>query len=104
MPPADGSPSAGGIAKSLFVPCDELASVKDYPHGPARIDQSAKDLRGRQVVKGVSFRVEQGEIVGPARTQRRAGKTTSFRMTCGLVEPDAGKVTLNGLDVTHWPM
>jgi lipopolysaccharide export system ATP-binding protein len=25
-------------------------------------------------------------------------------MTCGIIEPDAGKVILGGLDVTHWPM
>ena len=28
----------------------------------------------------------------------------SFRMTCGMIEPDAGKVTLAGTDVTNWPM
>ena len=33
-----------------------------------------------------------------------AGKTTCFRMTCGMIEPNAGKVTLRGIDVTHWPM
>jgi len=57
----------------------------------------------RRVVDGVSFHVDQGEIVG-LLGPNGAGKTTSFRMTCGLVEPDAGQVTLNGLDVTHWPM
>lgn len=62
-----------------------------------------KTYGGRQVVKGVNFRVEQGEIVG-LLGPNGAGKTTSFRMTCGLVEPDAGNVTLNGLDVTRWPM
>ena len=31
-------------------------------------------------------------------------KTTSFRMTCGLVMPDAGSVLLDGEEITHWPM
>ncbi len=57
----------------------------------------------RRVVDGVDFQVEQGEIVG-LLGPNGAGKTTSFRMTCGFIEPDAGRVTLNGLDVTRWPM
>ena len=57
----------------------------------------------RRVVDGVGFYVDPGEIVvllGPTG----AGKTTSFRMTCGMVEPDRGQVFLNGVDVTNWPM
>jgi lipopolysaccharide export system ATP-binding protein len=57
----------------------------------------------RRVVDGVNFQVEQGEIVG-LLGPNGAGKTTSFRMTCGLVEPDAGRVTLNAHDVTSLPM
>ncbi len=57
----------------------------------------------RRVVDGVDFYVEKGEIVG-LLGPNGAGKTTSFRMTCGLIEPDAGRVTLNGLEVTRWPM
>ena len=57
----------------------------------------------RRVVDGVDFQVERGEIVG-LLGPNGAGKTTSFRMTCGMIEPDAGKVTLDGVDVTHWPM
>jgi lipopolysaccharide export system ATP-binding protein len=57
----------------------------------------------RRVVDGVSFEVERAEIVG-LLGPNGAGKTTSFRMTCGMVEPEKGKVTLNGIDVTHWPM
>ncbi len=57
----------------------------------------------RRVVDGVDYFVERGVIVG-LLGPNGAGKTTSFRMTCGMVCPDAGKVTLNGLDVTNWPM
>jgi lipopolysaccharide export system ATP-binding protein len=62
-----------------------------------------KTYKGRKVVDGVSFFVEQGEIVG-LLGPNGAGKTTSFRMTCGMVEPDAGTVLLNEIDVTGWPM
>jgi lipopolysaccharide export system ATP-binding protein len=57
----------------------------------------------RRVVDGVSFSVEYAEIVG-LLGPNGAGKTTSFRMTCGMIEPDQGRVTLNDIDVTHWPM
>ena len=57
----------------------------------------------RRVVDGVSFIVERGEIVGLLGSNG-AGKTTSFRMTCGMIDPDAGQVILNGQDVTRWPM
>ena len=57
----------------------------------------------RRVVDGVSFTVDEGQIVG-LLGPNGAGKTTSFRMTCGMIAPDAGKVTLLGLDVTNWPM
>lgn len=57
----------------------------------------------RRVVDGVDFEVEPGEIVG-LLGPNGAGKTTSFRMACGMIDPDAGRVTLNDIDVTNWPM
>jgi lipopolysaccharide export system ATP-binding protein len=57
----------------------------------------------RRVVDGVNFCVRSGEIVG-LLGPNGAGKTTSFRMTCGMIVPNAGKVTLDGIDITDWPM
>lgn len=57
----------------------------------------------RRVVDGVSFEVREGEVVGLLGANG-AGKTTSFRMSCGLIPANEGKITLNGLDVTSWPM
>ncbi len=57
----------------------------------------------RTVVNGIDFEVDAGQLVGLLGSNG-AGKTTSFRMACGLVEPDRGKVLLNGVDVTQWPM
>ena len=62
-----------------------------------------KTYGSRRVVDGVDFEVYRGEVVG-LLGPNGAGKTTSFRMTCGMIEPNAGKVTLGGVDVTHWPM
>ena len=57
----------------------------------------------RRVVDGVDFHVEPGEIVG-LLGPNGVGKTTSFHMTCGMIEPNEGKVFLDGVDVTNWPM
>jgi lipopolysaccharide export system ATP-binding protein len=62
-----------------------------------------KSYGGRTVVKDVSISVAQGEIVG-LLGPNGAGKTTSFYMMVGLVKADQGKITLNGLDITDWPI
>lgn len=62
-----------------------------------------KSYKGRDVVKGVTVEVKQGEIVG-LLGPNGAGKTTSFYMIVGLVKPDSGKVYLNDLDITSYPM
>ncbi len=62
-----------------------------------------KSYKGRKVVDGVTVQVNQGEIVG-LLGPNGAGKTTSFYMTVGLVKPDSGKVYLDDLDITSYPM
>ena len=62
-----------------------------------------KRYGGRAVVDRVSFAVGRGEIVG-LLGRNGAGKTTSFRMTIGMVTPDAGRVIFDGQDVTKEPM
>src|SRR5262250_17703 len=57
----------------------------------------------RQVVAGVTFDVDAGEVVG-LLGPNGAGKTTSFRMTTGQVTPDDGTVVFDGHDVTQLPM
>ncbi|MHB1155938.1 MAG: LPS export ABC transporter ATP-binding protein [Phycisphaerales bacterium] len=62
-----------------------------------------KRYSGRTVVDGVSFHVRQGEIVG-LLGRNGAGKTTSFRMTIGMIGPDEGQVVFEGHDVSKQPM
>ncbi len=57
----------------------------------------------RQVVNGVDYEVERGEVVG-LLGPNGAGKTTSFRMTIGLIDADGGTVLFDGTDVTRLPM
>ena len=62
-----------------------------------------KAYKGREVVKGISVRVDQGSVVG-LLGPNGAGKTTTFYMIVGLVRPDGGEVIIDGTDVTHMPM
>lgn len=62
-----------------------------------------KSYGGRDVVNGLSFNVQQGEIVG-LLGPNGAGKTTAFYMTIGLIRPDAGHVIFNGTSITQSPM
>ena len=54
-----------------------------------RADKIEKSYRGKKVVKGISLKVNQGEIVG-LLGPNGAGKTTSFYMIVGLVKPNKG--------------
>nr|WP_267895877.1 MULTISPECIES: LPS export ABC transporter ATP-binding protein [unclassified Halobacteriovorax] len=58
---------------------------------------------GREVVKGVSIDVKQGEVVG-LLGPNGAGKTTSFYMMVGLVKADEGSIDLSGEDLTEQPI
>ncbi|MBU0640631.1 MAG: LPS export ABC transporter ATP-binding protein [Planctomycetes bacterium] len=66
-------------------------------------DNLVKSYSGRTVVDHVSYNVLDGEIVGLLGANG-AGKTTSFRMTVGMITPEAGKVRFLGSDVTALPM
>ncbi len=57
----------------------------------------------RQVVSGVDYEVDRGEVVG-LLGPNGAGKTTSFRMTIGLIDADGGTVLFDDRDVTRLPM
>ena len=62
-----------------------------------------KSYGGREVVRGVSLEIQQGEVVG-LLGPNGAGKTTSFYMIVGLVRPDAGRVLCDGKDISKLPM
>jgi lipopolysaccharide export system ATP-binding protein len=68
-----------------------------------------KTFGGRTVVNGVSFHVDEAEIVG-LLGRNGAGKTTSFRMTVGMIEADrsggeaSGRVIFDGQDITSLAM
>ncbi len=68
-----------------------------------RAENIVKKYRKRTVVKGVSFEVNQGEIVG-LLGPNGAGKTTSFYMIVGLIQPFSGKIYIDKEDITKQPV
>ena len=62
-----------------------------------------KTYRRRAVVNNVGLKLQQGEIVG-LLGPNGAGKTTTFYTIVGLIEPDKGKILLDGKDISNMPM
>ncbi|MBN1463766.1 MAG: LPS export ABC transporter ATP-binding protein [Paludibacteraceae bacterium] len=68
-----------------------------------RTENLVKRYGKRTVANHVSINVKQGEIVG-LLGPNGAGKTTTFYMTAGLVTPNEGKIFLNDIDITNYPV
>ena len=68
-----------------------------------RAENIQKIYGNRKVVKGISLEVNQGEIIG-LLGPNGAGKTTSFYMIVGMVQPNFGKIFLDDLEITEYPM
>lgn len=68
-----------------------------------RAENIVKRYGTRTVVKGVSFEVEKGEIVG-LLGPNGAGKTTSFYMIVGLITPNGGNIYLDDVNITKEPV
>lgn len=71
-------------------------------HGLAVVS-IAKSYDKRAVLSDVSLSVARGEVVG-LLGPNGAGKTTCFYSVMGLVRPDAGRIMLDGEDITPLPM
>jgi lipopolysaccharide export system ATP-binding protein len=68
-----------------------------------RVKSLRKSYKRRPVIRDVSLDLHRGEVVallGP----NGSGKTTSFYCIAGLITPDGGTVTIDGQDVTLFPM
>jgi len=68
-----------------------------------RVENLRKSYKRRPVLRDVSLSLHRGEVVallGP----NGSGKTTCFYCVAGLVPADSGRVSIDGVDVTGWPM
>ncbi len=68
-----------------------------------RTEALGKSYGEREVVRGISIEIAQGEVVG-LLGPNGAGKTTTFYMIVGLVRPDAGRVLADETDISRLPM
>ena len=86
------------------------ASILERPIAEQNVNVRGLDVRSiakaydkRAVLHDVSLHVERGEVVG-LLGPNGAGKTTCFYSVMGLVKPDAGRILLDGDDITELPM
>ena len=64
-----------------------------------KIDELKKSYGKINAINGITFSVNEGEMFGLVGPDG-AGKTTTIRVLCGLLNPDSGVITVSGLDIT----
>jgi lipopolysaccharide export system ATP-binding protein len=67
------------------------------------VEHLRKAYKTRTVVQDISLQINSGEVVG-LLGPNGAGKTTSFYMIVGLVALDAGRILLDGKDLSRMPI
>jgi len=82
---------------------ETLAEPQEERKMVLRTENLVKKYGKRTVVSHVSIDVKQGEIVG-LLGPNGAGKTTSFYMTVGLITPNEGRIFLDDLEITKYPV
>ncbi len=81
----------------------ETVDAGNPPASGLAVVSIAKSYDKRVVLSDVSLTVGRGEVVG-LLGPNGAGKTTCFYSVMGLVKPDAGRIMLDGNDITPLPM
>src|SRR3954466_1596421 len=83
------------------------AACRDVPNGKdgllIRVDALTKKFGAKTAVDTLSFGVDGGEIYG-LLGPNGAGKTTTLSMLAGLLAPDAGRISFDGVDLAADPI
>ena len=67
------------------------------------LNKISKSINKKPIIRNISLNVKKGQIIG-LLGPNGAGKTTAFHILIGLLKPDTGDVTLDGLKITHMPI
>lgn len=68
-----------------------------------KVENLKKSFGKKEAVKGISFKVESGEVVG-LLGPNGAGKTTTFYMITGIIKPDSGSIFLDDKNISSMPI
>src|SRR5437588_120419 len=67
------------------------------------VDRLIKHYGSRVAVRGVSFRIREGEIIG-LLGPNGSGKSTILRILTGYLPPSAGSVRIGGVDIADYSL
>jgi len=102
---ADPQTATQASLASLMVGREVILTVDKAPATPQAVvlelqQVSAKDDLGQQALRGVSFQLRAGEIVGVAGVQGN-GQTELVEAITGLRKVDSGHILINGQEMTN---
>ncbi|ALB44215.1 MULTISPECIES: ABC transporter ATP-binding protein [Clostridium] len=63
------------------------------------LDNVHKSIKNKEIVKGITFSINEGEVLG-FLGPNGAGKSTTLRMIVGLSSPTSGKILIDGYSIT----
>ncbi len=78
-----------------------LSAAEDMQSVALLTENVTKDFVGLRAVDSVSLRLEQGKILGLIGPNG-SGKTTLINVVTGFLKPTAGRIQVNGVDITGW--
>ena len=96
-------PTRGPEARKAPLPGQTPEEPQAVKMHHLSIQSLNKSYNGRKVVDQVCLEVNSGEVVG-LLGPNGAGKTSTFFMILGLLQPDAGKIVLDGQDISTLPI
>jgi lipopolysaccharide export system ATP-binding protein len=103
LPPTDSRAPLVAARQSAAGPRQPAAARPQVRDTYLAAHGVEKSFGKRKVVRGVSIYVRRGEAVG-LLGPNGAGKTTVFYMITGLIKAEAGRIELDGHDITRLPM
>ncbi|MBQ4428360.1 MAG: ABC transporter ATP-binding protein [Clostridia bacterium] len=68
-----------------------------------KIDNLSKSYGTKTAVDGLSLHIRKGEIFGFIG-HNGAGKTTTLKACCGILKPDSGSITVDGISISEHPI